>query len=310
MYKNLDIDQERQKADEGVGPDCLQEEDVKFLCGCGTCTLDDFLREGCSNPSAQKQFPLLNVTKETTHTLSLVARLIKEANEVAVKFCDLLLDVLSNLESRQDISVDHLVIYIAPQQRICFLSDPHYTEIQTQLREAASKGEVMRLLESHVSWFNHSLLGTVVKRFGVSVEKYENYVENHLKPFLEKSLFEIPKKSSDSFEGSGHFVLKLSIPPQAANLAANVLIPLKQQVATAFGLSINALEFSSYDSGCFELTFSAPYKLLKEGICDSDRLALIYQNVKVMFPGVKIQAIKFDGECQSVKPFEVSCTSY
>lgn len=299
----------KQKADEGVDSDTLQEEDIQLLCGCGKCTLDEFLRSGCPNPGAQQQFPLLDVTKLTTHTL--VARLLRESKRIGEKFASLLRETLACLKDQENIDVNELVMFISSLQKFQFLSKPHYEKVQSQLQLAKEKSEVMKLLETHVSWFNHSLIGSLVHEFKLeaAIRSYEDYIKNHLNPFLKKSLFEIPKKSSDSFQGSGQFVLKLSIPSPTETLSANVIIDLKDQVASALCVSIDALEFCNYDRGCFELTFSAPHVLLKEMIYNNDRLVLVLQNVSNIVPGMKIQAIKFDGDSQLIEPLEVSFIS-
>lgn len=98
----------------------------------------------------------------------------------------------------------------------------------------------------------------------------------------------------------------MSIPPPTETLSANVLIPLKDQVASALGLSIESLEFCSYDDGCFELMFSAPYMLLKNMINGNERLMLVLENITNIVHGVKIQAVKFDGKNILIKSSEVS----
>lgn len=246
---------------------------------------------------------MLNVTGlSKSSSQKLVARLFRDSKKVVDQFGSLLCNILRCLNSRQEINVDELVLFILPQQRLSFLCEPSYSETQEQLRKATTKGDVMKLLESHISWFNHSSLGSFVKKFKVDVESYEDYVENHLNPFLKKSLFEIPSKSSDSFEGSGKFTLKLNIPPSTQKLSANVIIPLKDQVASALALSIDALEFCSYDSGCFELVFSAPYMILKEMLHNNKRLSLVLQNITNIIPDVKIQALIFEDESQVIEP--------
>ena len=297
----------KQRADEGVDSENLQEEDIQLLCGCEKCTLDDFLKNGCPNPVPQRQFPLLNVTKlKSKQRYILVARLLRESRKVSEKFASLLCEILRCLRNREDIDVDEMALYISSLQRFAFLSEPYYTEFQDLLQEAKTKGQIMRLLQRHISWFNHDLLGSFVGFFKVADKSYEEYVENHLKPFLKKSLFEIPKKSSDVSKGSGQFVLKMSIPPPTETLSANVLIPLKDQVASALGLSIESLEFCSYDDGCFELMFSAPYMLLKNMINGNERLMLVLENITNIVHGVKIQAVKFDGKNILIKSSEVS----
>ena len=232
--------------------------------------------------------------------------MIKESRKVGEKFAGLLREILGCLNDQENVDVDELVMYISSLQKFSFLNDSDYIQVQSQLKAAKTKSEVMKLLESQVSWFNHSLIGSLVNEFKVSIKSYEDYVDNYLNPFLKKSLFEIPKKSSDAFQGSGHFILKMTIPSPTEKFSANILLVLEEQVASALCISIDALEFCSYDSGCFELKFSAPYILLKEMIPNNDRLTLVLQNIPKIAPGAKIQAIEFEGNSQFVESPEVS----
>ena len=286
-----------------VDSNLLKEEDIEFLCACGACTLDKFLKKGCPNPVAQKQFPLLHLTKLTTHKL--VARLLSEFKKVGEKFDGLLHEILAQLKDQENIVVDELVLYVSALQKFSFLNDSNCIQALSQLKAAKTKNEVMKLLKSQVSWFNHSLIGSLVYEFKVSVKSYEEYIENHLNPFLKKSLFEIPNKFSDAFQGSGHFILEMTIPSSTEIFSADLLINLKEQIASALCIGIDALEFCSYNSDCFGLTFSAPCVFLKEMIPNNDRLLLVLQNFANVTPGAKIQAIKFDGKSQPIESVEV-----
>lgn len=297
----------KQKADEGVDSDTNLQEDLQFLCGCGLCTLDQFLKNGCPDPGVQRQFPLLNVTQlPQVSGNALAVRLMREASEVNKVFGALLCKIFKSLDERHDISLAELIIFISSQQKCNFLNESHYMPTQNQLRSAKTKGDVMVIVESQVSWFNHEFLGNIVHQFQVEVESYEDYIENHLKRFLEKSLFEIPRKSSDAFEGAEQFTLKLSIPPPTHKLAANVIMLLKNQVACALGLSYSSVEFCSYNSGCFELVFGAPHVILEKVLFKNTRLLLVLQNISSIIPGVTVQAIKFKNGSQSISTQKVT----
>ena len=227
--------------------------------------------------------------------------MIRESRKVDEKFTGLLHEILACLKDHAD--VDELVLYISSLQKFLFQNDADNIEAQNQLKAVKTENEVMKLLKSHVSWFNHSLIGSLVHEFEVSVKSYDDYVENCLNQFLKMSLFEIPNMASNALQGSGYFVLKMEISSPTEIILANVLTVLEEQLASALCISIDALEFCYYGSD--ELTFSAPYILLKEMIPNNDRLLLVLQNITNVAPGVKIQAIEFEGNSQLVKSPEV-----
>lgn len=273
------------------------------MCGCGNCTLDKFLKEGCPNPGGERQFPLLNLRQLSSRSSQkLYARLIQESKRVAEKFATVTCEMLKCLNAKEDITVDELVLFVLPLQRFSFMSEPHISEIQEQLRQATTKGHVLKLLsENHVSWFNHSLFESIVRKFNVANDEYQEYVTEYLQPLLKKSLFEIPHKSSDAFKGSGQFVLKMGIPEPAHKIKADVLILLKDRVARALGISVDALDFCYYESGCLEVVFSAPYELIKETFAIRKSFSKILQP---MVGNLKIQSVRFENESQTL---EVSC---
>ena len=271
----------------------LDEEEVKLLCGCGKCTLNDFLEKGCPDPGGPKQFPLLNLERlPRRSSQKLVARLMKESKLVAKEFGSLSAKLLSCLNDREDITVDHLVLFLLPQQRFSYICESRVPEIEKQLRKATTKGEVLKLLP--VSWFNHTLFESIAKEFKVAIEDYKNYIEQHLNPLLQKSLFEIPRKFSYVFKGSNQFTLKMDIPKQE-NLKADILICLKDQVAGTLGISIDALDFCGYDSGCLEIVFSAPYVLVKKTFSIKRKFPKVFPAIVSICPDLKIQSVQFEG---------------
>ena len=279
----------------------LNTDDIQLLCGCGKCTLDCFIQNGCPNPIAQRQLPLLNTA---TQSLAVVAQLTKESMQIATKFSGLFAEIITCLEYRQDITVDILIMYILSRQRFSYLSEPHSTEFKAQIQKATTKREVMWILEGrHITWFNHSLLGSLVKEFEVGVKQYEDYIESHLDPFLDRSLFEIPNKFCDMTEGANQLFLKIA---PTETLSAKVLIPLKSQIASVLGLSIDTLEFHSYYGSSIELTFGAPYVLFKKLVLKNDKLKLVLQNMESIIPGIKIQEMKCEHESHPIESLQVS----
>ena len=291
----------KQKVDEEIDLHGLQQEDIHYICGCGKCTLDYIIRNGCPNPIAQQKFPLLNVANRM---FALVARLTKESMQIAMKFSGLLGEIVTCLEYRQDISTNILIFYILSRQRFSYICEPQYTEFRTQIQKAITKREVMRILENNVTWFNHSLLKSFAQEFKVAIKQYDDYIES-LNSFLVRSIFEIPNKFSNISGSYNQLSLKMGFDSSTGMLSANAIIPLKDQIASALGLSTDSLEFYSYYGRSFELIFSTTYIHFNESL-NTDRLMLVLQNIERFAPGMRIQEIKFGNKsCQVQVSFKL-----
>ena len=260
---------------------------MRFLCGCGKCSLTDFLSNGCPNPWERSRFPLLNIRKfNVEKRLELLARLMKEAEEVSTKFGSLSRQVYRSLKDKD---VNELSLFLLPQQAFLYMDEKERIQLQANITKASNVAEVLKLLnEKYISWFNHPLLGSILKEFKVCEAEYQDYVDKHFTPYLKKSLFEIPAESLDStdIQGSGKFILKLNVPPPKDSLKADILLPLRHHVASSFGIAINAFRIYSYDKGCIQIAVSIPILLFKEIFpLPSNVLSLLgkfsYQNVHI-----------------------------
>ncbi|XP_019850656.1 PREDICTED: uncharacterized protein LOC109580165 [Amphimedon queenslandica] len=294
----------KQKVDEEIDLHGLQEEDIHYICGCGKCTLGYIIRNGCPNPVAQQKFPLLNVA---TRMFALVARLTKESMQIVMKFSGLLGEIVTCLEYRQDISANILIFYILSRQRFSYLCQPQYTEFQTQIQKAVTKREVMLILVNNITWFNHSLLKSFVQEFKVAMKQYDDYIES-LDSFLVRSIFKIPNKFSNVSGSCNQLSLKMSFDSSTGMLSASAIISLKNQIASALGLSTDSLEFCSYYDSSFELIFSSTYVHFKESL-NTNRLMFVLQNIDRFASGLRIQEIKFGNESFQVQDMSIALPS-
>uniref|UniRef100_A0A1X7SHY1 Uncharacterized protein n=1 Tax=Amphimedon queenslandica TaxID=400682 RepID=A0A1X7SHY1_AMPQE len=112
---------------------------MRFLCGCGKCSLSSFLKNGCPNPWENSRFPLLNVKKLSKKLrLELLARLDKDAEQISLDFSSLMVDVYRCLK---DIDVKELVLYLMPQQKFLYMDENDRKELFSNLKAAKDAGE-------------------------------------------------------------------------------------------------------------------------------------------------------------------------
>ena len=265
--------------DDGLASDSggeVKEEDMRFLCGCGKCSLSSFLKSGCPNPWEKSRFPLLNIKKlNKRQRLELLARLEKDAEQVSLDFCSLMVDVYRCLK---DTDVNELVLYLLPQQKFLYMDDNDRKELFSNLKEAKNAGKVLSLLaESYMSWFNHPLVGTIAKKFNACKTDYDKYVDEVFNPYIKRCLFEVPSSIDERFVGSGEFILKVTTSHHLEHkdkTKAEILLPLRRHVSEACGISIDSFDICSYEKGCLRVVVAVPLALLEEifplptGVCN------------------------------------------
>ena len=259
-------EEERTKQDEGIYPgDTSNEEDMRFICGCGQCSLDSFLKNGCANPWDHANFPLLNTQKMgAAKKLELISRLTEDARDISEKFASLTESVYCSLNDLDNFNVKSLRIFLLAQQKFLYMSKEKCNELQQS--EDVETVMTFLLTENYINWFNYPLLGSIVKKFKVCMTEYQEYIDKDLTQFLQRSLFEIPADSfniSNDPQRSGQFILKLDVINAKVSLTADVLIHLRRHVSIILGIAIDAFEFCSYNKGCIQFVLAAPLSLLQ-----------------------------------------------
>ena len=255
--------------DDGLASDSggeVKEEDMRFLCGCGKCSLSSFLKSGCPNPWEKSRFPLLNVKKlNKRQKMELLARLDKEAEQISIDFCSLMVDVYRCLK---DTDVNELVLYLLPQQKFSYMDDNDRKELFSNFKKAKNVAEVLALLEeSCMSWFNHLLVGTIAKKFNACEADYDKYVNNSFNRYIKRCLFEVPSSIGERFVGSGEFILKVTTSDHLKHkdkTKAEILLSLRRHVSEACGISIDSFDICSYEKGCLRVVVAVSLALLEE----------------------------------------------
>ena len=116
------------------------------------------------------------------------------------------------------------------------------------------------LTENHCTWFNYELLQVIVDNINNDDEKtyLESYEKEHLIPYLNHSLYEIPcSPSNDQYRTN----LLLKVPVE---LTGNEVKSIQRNLAKLLGIEGGViLHFEDYNIGRIELVFSLPTVVLK-----------------------------------------------
>ena len=127
-----------------------------------------------------------------------------------------------------------------------------------ELVSAASVGEIFVILSEHLSFFNYELLDVIAEDLGTEEEKQllSEYKNNVLKPYLQRSIFEVPSDSistSASEFATYRPCLKLF---ERVDLSAHEILIIKRNLAKL--LHLPSLELACFDDGSIHLVFSIP----------------------------------------------------
>ena len=123
-------------------------------------------------------------------------------------------------------------------------------------------GTTFTEITSHCTWFNYESLKVIVEILCDDTEsKYlKTYEDKHLKPYLDRSIFEIPCNPSRD-QSRADLLFKVPI-----ELTGNQVKAIQQNLAVFLGFDSSAIfHFESYEEGCIDLIFSLPKVVLLTG---------------------------------------------
>ena len=121
-------------------------------------------------------------------------------------------------------------------------------------------------LTKHCTWFNYELLQVLVEILGnVSEKDYLlKYEDEHLVPYLNHSIFEIPCTPSEDQARSTNLLLKVSAD---VYITGSEVKAIQRNLAKLLGFETSTLlRFENYNEGCIELVFSLPTVVLENSI--------------------------------------------
>lgn len=117
-------------------------------------------------------------------------------------------------------------------------------------------------ITGHCTWFNYESLKVIVEILCDDAEsKYlKTYEDEHLRPYLNRSIFEIPCTPS---RNQSRADLLFKVPME---LTGNQVKAIQQNLAAFLGFDSSAIfHFECYEEGCIDLIFSLPKVILLKG---------------------------------------------
>lgn len=222
--------------------------------------IEEYVRK-CSGPSSSTKVPFtpekteekfLNWETLTDNERERIKNELQEENNlVREKFACLFIDILNSFEQKQ---VQYMKLKIFLQLSLRIYS---HKVIFPDLEAAESLMNVFSFLSNHCSWYNFEVLESVVKKFGsIDDEKLLSvYIEGILKPYLERSIFEIPPDSlGANCDPATLQQVCLKLPDDLVLSGCDVKL-IQTKLAKRMGIPTSILQLQSYCTGCIELEF-------------------------------------------------------
>ena len=132
--------------------------------------------------------------------------------------------------------------------------------LSNKIEAATSLSKLFEILARHTSWFNYQLLEFLIEKLANEVERvlWSSYKNEILKPYLIRSLFQVPSQSFSTPAMSDAPAVSLCLKlVDDIDLSVKEVLVIKDKLSEL--LEVPVLELSSYDVGShIVLTFAIP----------------------------------------------------
>ncbi|XP_019856492.1 PREDICTED: uncharacterized protein LOC109585005 [Amphimedon queenslandica] len=241
-------------------------ETITFICGCGECTIDQFLTGtiGCKSPGKSNRFPLLDTSKlERYAQMELIDQLNTEADNIDLEFSSLVTDISDSFLTR-NVSLESIKVFLCSLESVKARStiDAKSTSsipFAEKIKDAESISDLFITMTSAWSWFNIQLFDILMKKFGNADEKLmiKEY-ELKLAKFLTRHTYEMPSSihNPDKIKGFAQFSIKLS--DKMRKEKATEIPKIQSRFARLLEVKSYAVILTTIKEGCVELCFLVP----------------------------------------------------
>ena len=223
---------------------------VDFECPCCNCDLLDYLDKGCPKTTSSV-YPYLDPKGLSENDREdLIQRLSVDTEGIQEKFADLLSATRQSLKKRGKL-VSELVCSVLEKQPDIL-----------QLDQAKTIDDAFIILTKHTSFFNHEILGRIVKKLGDEDDKkrYETFCSD-LKEFCERRIVEVPPTAYSSGHTRRNRKLFVVLGLQAIIDTLDEVMKTKTKIASLLGLRSSQLQVERVDISCVIIVFSISMEL-------------------------------------------------
>ena len=134
------------------------------------------------------------------------------------------------------------------------------TEV-SKLREATRLVDVFKIVSDRCSWFNHSLVEQIIKKYckgNKEVEKAHKEYCTHLKKYCKQRVRKFPLKKKFGSRGKKDVPMDIKVDREWDNIRIEQLEEVVFNVARILDVQRHVLMLSSVQQGCAQLTLLVP----------------------------------------------------
>lgn len=237
-----------------------------FKCPCSNCDLLSYLDSGCPK-SKSSPYPYLRLDGLTPDDKEdVIQKLSDDLTTISLSFEDLMFTTRQSLNSR-NISV--AVLVSVTQGLVLRTSNinplPMSDEDHKSLKRAQSIDEVFVLVGSHMSFFNHEILGKIIKKLGDDEDKkkLQEYT-CRFDVFCKRKIFEVPPNVYSSGHERKNNKLFVVLATEDLIKTLSDVKRAQRKIASLFGFRASEIKLELVDYGSVILTFSISLALSKD----------------------------------------------
>ena len=186
-------------------------------------------------------------------------KLVVDIEKVKEKYATCLTEIAFSFQDR-GVSIERVQMLLLSKLPAANPNATSSSEILSNKIEAAtSLSKLFVVLARHTSWFNYQFLEFLIEKLANEVEKamWSSYKNEDLKPYLKRSLFQVPSNSLSSAATSDAPAVPLCLKlVDDIDLSAKEALVIKDKLSEL--LEVPELELSSYDVGSVVLVFAIP----------------------------------------------------
>ena len=234
-------------------------------CGCRRCDLKGLITNGCPNPLYQ-QFLYLDIGTLTKKERDILLLKVKtDADAIQKDHREMILKFTTWMEENVSVENYRKILFNTPgtiKNEVPMLQD-RWKEIK-----AADHSECSVILYDYYTWFNCSILKTVVEDAKALTHKDPTDILSILQSYTEKvqkyskrNIFECPPPSYMSpTKGTTYFSLKVEKHQviDENKFTAEEIQLLEAKLMTSFNIEQYTLKLCTVVEGCVELVYSVP----------------------------------------------------
>lgn len=238
---------------------------LRFVCGCGKCTVLDYATGKVCPNQRQLPFPKLGfsevLTEDIISDIDLFEHTLRErSRDMHVKFVSVMFKTTKELSNRE-IDLDEVKYYLELllEPKGLFSLQYKTDEVKGSLYATQTFQELILYLHKHFcSWFNYEPIKYLRREFlhKFSEDELIDDYERHFEQYVSQRCFLF----LDDIDPAppNHVDVVCKVDTEFTQMSYELIGHLKFEFTKIIGLSKHALTFKGAREGCTELIFRAP----------------------------------------------------